>query len=199
MGKLNRRNGSSSKETPPTNLIRLVPPTTSSEIKTTKLNRRTTPKTEETNEEQLKKDETTIELEWREKEVARVFREGRGRRGRPSRISEPLIRDMEVLARIGLSETAICESVRLESSTFMSWKKKNKEFRDRINEARECGKAVLINSIFGHGRKNWQAHAWMLERMHRNDFGANQKVELTGKGGGEVVFKVVYEDKKEGV
>jgi len=142
-------------------------------------------------------DEFQKELEWREKEVARVFQEGRGRTGRPTKLNELLTVDLEVLARIGLSDKAMAESVGLAPTTFIQWMKKNKEFSNRIKKAKNEGKSKLINCLYGHGQKNWQSIAWLLERCHRSEFALNQKVELTGKDGGALTFKVVYEDKKE--
>jgi hypothetical protein len=142
-------------------------------------------------------DEYTKELEWREKEVARVFKEGRNRGGRPTKLNEQLIVDMEVLARIGLSDKAMAESVGLAPTTFIQWMKKNKEFSNRIKKAKNEGKSKLINSLYGHGQKNWQSIAWLLERCFHSEFALNQKMELTGKDGGPLTFKVVYEDKKE--
>ncbi len=142
---------------------------------------------------------TLEELEWREREVARVFKEGKKRTGRPTRMTEQLIQDLEVLARIGLSEKAMCESVMLPVETFYKWKKRNKAFTERLMKARNTGKSKLLNSLYGHGVSSWQSHAWLLERMYRTEFGQNQKVELTGKNSGPVVFRVVYEEKKEGV
>ena len=145
-------------------------------------------------------DKATIEeIEWREREVARVFQERRKGAGRPTKLTEQVIKDLEVLARIGLSEKAMCESLMLPLTTFNKWKKRNKAFTERLMKARNVGKSKLVNSLYGHGVKNWTAHAWLLERCFRSEFGQNQKVELTGKDSGPLVFKVIYEEKKEGV
>uniref|UniRef100_A0A6M3LU64 Putative terminase n=1 Tax=viral metagenome TaxID=1070528 RepID=A0A6M3LU64_9ZZZZ len=140
------------------------------------------------------------EIEWRDKEVARIFQQTRGRTGRPTKLNEQLITDLEVLARIGLSEKAMCESVMLSQDSYFRWKKRNKDFSERIKRARNTGKSKLVNSIYGHGRRNWQALAWLLERQYRDEYALDkQKVEVTGKSGGAIVFKVVYEERKEGV
>jgi hypothetical protein len=142
-------------------------------------------------------EELVKEIEYRDREVARLFASARKRKGRPTKLTEQLIVDMEVLARIGLSESAIANSVKVNESTLIKWKEKNKDFSNRLKTARENGKSVLVNSILGHGLKSWQATAWILERMHREQFALNQKVEVTGASGGPITFNVKYEDKKE--
>lgn len=144
-------------------------------------------------------DELAKEIEWRDREVARVFKEGRNRGGRPTKLNELIIRDLEVLARIGLSEKAMAQSVGIDPVTLDNWLKKDEGFFNRIKRARNRGKAVLLNSIYGHGQKSWQASAWILERMYREEFSLNQKVELTGKEGGPITFRVIYENRKESV
>lgn len=140
--------------------------------------------------------ETLKEYAERDELIGQMFRESR-KRGRPSRLSEETTRDLEVLARIGLSYKAMAESIMVDESTLMGWLKKNPEFAARITKARSYGKAALVNSLFGHGVRNWQAHAWLLERMHRSEFALASKLELTGKDSGPITFKVVYEDIKQ--
>ena len=118
---------------------------------------------------------------WRDQEVARLFRENRWG-GRPSKLTEAVIRDAEVLARIGLTKAAICDSLGIALQTLDNWIMNSPEFALRIQRARNKGKSVLVNSIFGAGRKNWQAHAWLLERQYRNEFAISKtQLELTGK------------------
>ena len=201
MGKLNRREPEGKKT------LKLISGKTISKLnkenneisdKIIKLRKQINKETDKNNnEKQENNDEYLKEIKWREEQVARVFREQTLKRGRPTKVNEQLIVNMEVLARIGLSEEAICNAVCVAHTTLIQWKKKNKELSKRLKEAREHGKSVLINSIFGHGVKNWQASAWLLERMHRQEFGQNQKVELTGKDSGPLIFKVVYSDKAE--
>lgn len=41
---------------------------------------------------------------------------------------------------------------------------------------------------------DWRASAWRLERKFPDRWGRREKVEMSGEGGGPVVFKVVYND-----
>ena len=109
-------------------------------------------------------------------------RKKKGKKGQPTKLSEEITRDMEVLARIGVGKNAICESVGITYQTYDNWMEKDESFALRMNQARNKGKTVLINSIFGAGRRNWQAHAWLLERQYRSEFALDKtKLEVTGK------------------
>jgi len=142
-------------------------------------------------------EELVKEIEYRDREVARLFASARKRRGRRTKLTESMITDMEVLARIGLSEGSIAESMKVDPATLSKWINKDEEFRKRLRNARNEGKCVLVNSILGHGIKSWQATSFLLERLYRTEFAATQKLELTGAAGGPVTFVVKYEDKKE--
>ena len=155
-------------------------------------------KREQEKQERVDK-ELAEEIEWRDREVARIFKEGR-KRGRPTKITEQVIRDAEVLARIGLSERAIAESLMVSHETFTNWLKKNKEFFNRLKVARNTGKSKLVNSIYGHGQKNWQALAWLLERQYRSEFALDkQKLEISGKAGESLTFNVTYKESPKNV
>jgi hypothetical protein len=74
--------------------------------------------------------ELSEEIEWRDKAVAQVFREGR-KMGAPTKLTEQVIKDAEMLARLGLAEIAIADSLCIAPLTFSRWKKKNKNFSTR--------------------------------------------------------------------
>ncbi len=144
-------------------------------------------KTENKAEENPEENELTEfdeEIRWRDQEIGKLFKKARKKkRGQPTKLSEDIIRDMEVLARIGIGKLAICESVGITYQTYDNWMEKDENFALRMNQARNKGKTVLLNSIFGAGKRNWQAHAWLLERQYRSEFGAPEKtkLEVTGK------------------
>jgi hypothetical protein len=60
---------------------------------------------------------------------------------------------VEVLARIGLSDKAIAESVGISPDTFIRWKKCNREFSDRIKKRKVRGREGLSTVSVGMGRK----------------------------------------------
>ena len=145
----------------------------------------------ENNSEQIENKKEPIteldeEIKWRDEEIGNLFKKARKKktkRGQPTKLSEDIIRDMEVLARIGIGKNAICDSVGIVYQTYDNWMQENEDFAYRMHRARNKGKTVLLNSIFGAGKRNWQAHAWLLERQYRSEFGApdKTKLEVTGK------------------
>ena len=67
-------------------------------------------------------------------------------------------------------------------------------FADAMAVARAKQASRLVKAIedAGHipnektGQRDWRAHAWLLERGHRDDFGPKSKTEVSGPGGGPV-------------
>jgi len=62
------------------------------------------------------------------------------------------------------------------------------QFTQSIKGAIPRRKRKLLNMIYKHAEIEWVAAAWLLERMHPDEFSLVQKVrtELTGKDGGAV-------------
>lgn len=171
--------GSSSKPKKPKKTIK-------KKINKKNLKSKTENKEEETEnkEEENELTEFDEEIKWRDQEIGKLFKKARKKkRGQPTKLSEDIIRDMEVLARIGIGKLAICDSVGITYQTYDNWMEKDENFALRMNQARNKGKTVLLNSIFGAGKRSWQAHAWLLERQYRSEFGAPEKtkLEVTGK------------------
>ena len=112
------------------------------------------------------------------------------------------------MARSKLTEElceAICQDLRegntqqyaaqhngITKQTYYNWLKKGEEsktqsgkyfdFFDAVKKAQEEGKKTLIQGIQEHGKKNWQALAWLLERMYYDEFGKKQQVEMEHSG-----------------
>ena len=51
-------------------------------------------------------------------------------------------------------------------------------FFHQVKKAQEDGKVRLIGKIEKHGERNWQALAWLLERMYPDEFGRTQRVDM---------------------
>lgn len=62
-------------------------------------------------------------------------------------------------------------------------------FLEAVKEAEEKAVPTLLLVIRNHATKNWTAAAWMLERMHPEEF-ARQRLELTGANGGPIEHQV---------
>jgi len=60
---------------------------------------------------------------------------------------------------------------------------------DTIKRAQAKSISDGLSTIKGHGKTQWQAEAWRLERTKPEMFGMKQRVEHTGEGGGPVLHK----------
>lgn len=74
--------------------------------------------------------------------------------------------------------------------TFWNWMSRGEEaksgkyfqFFQAIKKAQEEAKSDIVKEIKGHGKKNWQALAWLLERMYPKEFGRRENVKMEHKG-----------------
>lgn len=76
----------------------------------------------------------------------------------------------------------------ITEQTFYNWMKRGEEsktqtgkffeFFESVKRAQEDGKTRLISKIEMHGERNWQALAWLLERMYPDEFGRTQRVDM---------------------
>lgn len=127
------------------------------------------------------------------------------------------------MARSKLTEElceAICQDLRegntqqyaaqhngITKQTYYNWLKRGEEsktqsgkyfdFFDAVKKAQEEGKKTLIQGIQEHGKKNWQALAWLLERMYPNEFGRTQRVDMKAdvksKVEGTMTTKIIFD------
>jgi hypothetical protein len=132
-----------------------------------------------------------------EQELVLLYQRSQGRIGRPSKLDEQITRDLEMLSRLGLSDRSLADAVAIPVGTLERWKKKHKAFRERLKRAKTSGKSLLINSILGHGRRNWQAHAWLLERQYQDEFAISRKVELSNDQKSPLRFRIIFDKPKE--
>lgn len=109
--------------------------------------------------------------------------------GRNPKISKELIDEILTYKENGLSDKDICDMVGIHQATFYAWLKEAEtgkdynnpdrdatyldlktELSDGLKRARSAFKAYHIQNITKAAKKNWQASAWMLERMYPKEF-----------------------------
>jgi len=105
---------------------------------------------------------------------------------------------------VGATHRIACDYVGINQDTLYEWLKRGAagrapyaDFSEQVQKAQ--GRAALgwlakIEAAASGG--NWQAAAWKLERRYPEEFGRTIQ-EHTGKGGGPMVLKVVYEKEPE--
>lgn len=110
--------------------------------------------------------------------------------GRHSKLNKDLVDEILTYKENGLSDADICDMTGIDQSTFYAWLKeaetglnykhpdepaKNLELKVELSEglkrAKVSFKAYHIQNITKASKKNWQASAWMLERMYPKEFG----------------------------
>lgn len=93
-----------------------------------------------------------------------------------------LVDEAEKLKKNGMSNADIVSCLRIGRSTFYRWlsnprTSEEKELVDRLKGAEAEFKAALRSRIIAKSRDNWQAAAWMLERMFPDEY-ARPEVQL---------------------
>jgi len=96
-----------------------------------------------------------------------------------------------------------CSAVGIGKTTYYRWLQHGEQaqsgvYRDFWNAIKKAEAEAetkytgVIRDAANEG--NWTAAAWWLERRYPDRWGKRDKMELTGKDGGAVTLKVVYED-----
>lgn len=126
-------------------------------------------------------------------------------RGRPSKISDtvkrkrpdperrdvlvevdvPIVDVIVEQLRIGNYFETACAVAGIDKTTGYLWLKKGakqtrgafRDFSNSVEKAQHEAEAVLVGRIVAHGKEQWQANAWMLERKFPEKYG--QRIRLT--------------------
>jgi len=81
---------------------------------------------------------------------------------------------------LGLTDTSAYEYAGISKDTFYTWIKEYPDFLEKLKKARSANKAYLVSKIREAGQKQWQAHAWLLERCHPQEFGSLVRQQISG-------------------
>lgn len=99
--------------------------------------------------------------------------------------------------RRGMSDLDACIIADICQDTFYTWLKERAEFSEAISRARADWKDSLVKKVEAHGEKDWRALAFLLERKCPQEFGAIQRLQHSGDGGGPLKFVVELEEPVE--
>lgn len=106
---------------------------------------------------------------------------------------EEIIKQIEGMLSIGVSNKSCAEAVEIEENTFYAWMKKPK-FSKRVKKAKALGKVKLLKGIDEDA--SWQSKAWKLERIWPKEFG-KKILEVSGPEGGPIEINDLREASKE--
>ena len=127
--------------------------------------------------------------------------------GRPSKLTDELCDNICQNIREGNTLQYSVQKEGIHYSTYRLWMKKGEEsktqtgkffeFYEAIKKAQSEGKNNLVKGIEEHGKKNWQALAWLLERMYPSEFGRTQRVDMKAdvksKVEGTMTTKIIFD------
>ena len=110
--------------------------------------------------------------------------------GRPTKLDDKLCEAICKSISQGNTLTYSVQQQGISYQTFLNWKERGEkaksgkffEFVEAIKKAEEEGKNFLVQGIKEHGRKNWQAMAWLLERKYPHEFGRRENVKMEHSG-----------------
>ncbi len=72
--------------------------------------------------------------------------------------------------RHGLTPATAAAAAGVTLKTAQTWRTEDESFAHEVKLAREAGKAALVATVAEAGKKSWQAAAWLLERLHHDEF-----------------------------
>lgn len=120
------------------------------------------------------------------------------------------LRDADVLEaflsckRIGLTDAVSCQRVQVNRETLKHWKKEGRseeaeerylDFIIQYDQAETEAEGNLLSRILQAGAQDGDVKAaqWYLERKYPERYGKQARLEVTGKGGEELIPKRLFQ------
>jgi hypothetical protein len=102
--------------------------------------------------------------------------------GRHSKYTPEVVESICTFLRQGNTRktSAICSGI--AERTFYEWMEEFPQFSQSIKRAEEEAVAHHVQTIHKFSQSNWQASAWFLERRRKEDFGKQDRVDITTNG-----------------
>jgi hypothetical protein len=108
--------------------------------------------------------------------------EERPGRGRPSKYTPEVVERICYSLSQGNTRTTAATCAGISMETFAVYVREFPEFSDAIKRAEEQAVEHYVNVIHTASTQTWQAAAWYLERRRKEDFGKQDKVDITTNG-----------------
>jgi hypothetical protein len=108
--------------------------------------------------------------------------EERPGRGRPSKYTPEVVERICYSLSQGNTRTTAATCAGIHIDTFHHWMNEFSDFSEAIKRAEEQAVEHYVNVIHTASTQTWQAAAWYLERRRKEDFGKQDKVDITTNG-----------------
>mgnify|MGYP001569389214 CR=1 FL=1 len=114
---------------------------------------------------------------------------------RARKLDDPLLR-AKILAAIheGSYRYQACAYARVGYQVFVEYLKLDTDFAEQVKQAEATRAVASVSEIILHGKKDWRALAWFLERKFPDDWGRSDKLALTGAKGGPLQVQDLTEN-----
>lgn len=98
--------------------------------------------------------------------------------GRPTKYLPATVDRILMAVRSGTPRIHAGRFAGIADRTMSLWLATKPEFKDAVEKAESEFIAETVARIATHGRDNWQALAWILERRYPADFGRQDRIKL---------------------
>lgn len=109
--------------------------------------------------------------------------------------TKELIKEAEKLKKTGMSNRDMCACLGIAEGTFYRWintpsSKLEQELNDTLKKVEGQFKAALRMKIVKKSADNWQAAAWLLERMYPDEY-ARPEAQFAQRAANDAAQKVI--------
>ena len=111
---------------------------------------------------------------------------------RARKLDDPLLR-AKILAAIreGSYRHVACAYARITYQIFSEYIKLDTDFAEQVAQAEASRAVASVSEIILHGKKDWRALAWFLERKFPDDWGRSDKLALPGANGRPIAIEEI--------
>lgn len=101
------------------------------------------------------------------------------------KLDEPDMRT-SILAAIsgGSYRHVACAHARISYQAFVNYLERDPDFSEQVDQAEAKRAVAAVAQIIVHGKDDWRALAWFLERKFPDEWGRRDRLAVTGKDGG---------------
>lgn len=112
---------------------------------------------------------------------------------KPSKLDDILEANLINALRAGATITMATQAFNVGNTTFYTWMHSEapryRAFQAKVARARAEAAVEAVGQVRLHGREDWRAAAWFLEKSFPAEFGNKVKAEISGPEGGPIVVE----------